>query len=51
VLTLNLAEANRLMFESFTAPDLAEGVHSFLERRPPKIRDHCHPAPGRVALR
>ena len=32
-----LAEANRLMFESFTAPDLAEGVQSFLERRPPKF--------------
>jgi enoyl-CoA hydratase/carnithine racemase len=32
-----LAEANRLMGESFTAPDLAEGVQSFLERRPPKF--------------
>ncbi len=32
-----LAEANRLMFESFTAPDLAEGVQSFLERRPPQF--------------
>jgi enoyl-CoA hydratase/carnithine racemase len=32
-----LAEANRLMGESFTAPDLAEGVQSFLERRPPRF--------------
>jgi enoyl-CoA hydratase/carnithine racemase len=32
-----LAEANRLMGESFTAPDLAEGVQSFLERRPPQF--------------
>lgn len=30
-----LGEANGLMFESFTGPDLAEGVQSFLERRPP----------------
>lgn len=28
-------EANRLMGESFSAPDFAEGVQSFLERRPP----------------
>jgi enoyl-CoA hydratase/carnithine racemase len=32
-----LAEANRLMGESFTAPDLAEGVASFLERREPRF--------------
>jgi enoyl-CoA hydratase/carnithine racemase len=32
-----LAEANRLMVESFTGPDLGEGVRSFLERRPPQF--------------
>src|SRR5947209_3973749 len=32
-----LSEANRLMFESFGAPDLAEGVASFLERRSPRF--------------
>jgi enoyl-CoA hydratase/carnithine racemase len=30
-----LAEADRLMLQSFTAPDFAEGVTSFLERREP----------------
>ncbi len=30
-------EANRLMGESFGASDFAEGVQSFLERRPPKF--------------
>ncbi len=30
-------EANRLMEESFAASDFAEGVQSFLERRPPKF--------------
>jgi enoyl-CoA hydratase/carnithine racemase len=30
-----LAEADRLMLQSFTAPDFAEGVASFLERREP----------------
>jgi enoyl-CoA hydratase/carnithine racemase len=33
-----VADANRLMLESFTAPDLAEGVQSFIERRPPNFR-------------
>jgi len=32
-----LAEANRLMGESFTAPDFAEGVASFLEQREPQF--------------
>jgi enoyl-CoA hydratase/carnithine racemase len=32
-----LTDANRLMFESFTRPDFAEGVRSFLERRPPEF--------------
>jgi enoyl-CoA hydratase/carnithine racemase len=30
-------DANRLMGESFTAPDFAEGVSSFVERRPPRF--------------
>jgi enoyl-CoA hydratase/carnithine racemase len=32
-----LAGADRLMLESFTAPDFAEGVTSFLERRDPRF--------------
>jgi len=32
-----LAEANRLMVESFSAPDFVEGVASFLERREPRF--------------
>jgi enoyl-CoA hydratase/carnithine racemase len=32
-----LTDANRLMFESFTRPDFAEGVRSFIERRPPEF--------------
>ncbi len=32
-----LAEADGLMLESFTAPDFAEGVTSFLERRDPRF--------------
>jgi enoyl-CoA hydratase/carnithine racemase len=32
-----LAEADRLMAESFTAPDFVEGVTSFLERRDPRF--------------
>jgi enoyl-CoA hydratase/carnithine racemase len=31
------AEAERLMAESFTRPDFAEGVQSFLQRRPPEF--------------
>jgi enoyl-CoA hydratase/carnithine racemase len=30
-------DANRLMLESFTAPDFAEGVQSFIERRSPNF--------------
>jgi enoyl-CoA hydratase/carnithine racemase len=33
-----VADANRLMLQSFTAPDFAEGVQSFIERRPPNFR-------------
>jgi enoyl-CoA hydratase/carnithine racemase len=32
-----LTEADRLMFESFAAPDFVEGVTSFLERRDPRF--------------
>jgi enoyl-CoA hydratase/carnithine racemase len=32
-----LAEANRLMGESFTQPDFVEGVASFMERREPRF--------------
>jgi len=32
-----LAEANRLMLESFAAPDFVEGVASFVERRDPRF--------------
>jgi enoyl-CoA hydratase/carnithine racemase len=31
-------DANRLMLESFTAPDFAEGVQSFMERRSPNFK-------------
>jgi len=34
-LSQSLEEANRLMMESFSGPDFAEGVRSFVERRPP----------------
>jgi enoyl-CoA hydratase/carnithine racemase len=33
----SLAIANQLMLESFSGPDFAEGVNSFLERRPPRF--------------
>jgi len=32
-----LAQADRLMLESFTAPDFVEGVTSFVERRDPRF--------------
>ena len=32
-----LANANQLMLDSFSRPDFAEGVQSFLERRPPRF--------------
>lgn len=34
----SVAEANKLMVESFGQPDFVEGVASFLERRPPAFR-------------
>jgi enoyl-CoA hydratase/carnithine racemase len=37
-------DANRLMLQSFTAPDFAEGVQSFLERRPPNFVPISGPA-------
>ena len=33
----SVEDANRLMLESFTAPDFAEGVQSFIERRSPNF--------------
>jgi enoyl-CoA hydratase/carnithine racemase len=33
----SVEEANTLMGESFSKPDFAEGVRSFLERRPPQF--------------
>lgn len=38
-----LQDANRLMVNSFSGPDFAEGVSSFLERRPPRFRPLEHP--------
>jgi enoyl-CoA hydratase/carnithine racemase len=37
-------DANRLMLESFTAPDFAEGVQSFLERRSPNFAPVSSPS-------
>jgi enoyl-CoA hydratase/carnithine racemase len=36
-LAQSLDRANELMAQSFTGPDFAEGVSSFIERRPPKF--------------
>jgi enoyl-CoA hydratase/carnithine racemase len=36
-LAATLAEADRLMLESFTAPDFVEGVTSFIQRRDPRF--------------
>ena len=36
-LTDSVNDANRLMGESFAKPDFAEGVQSFMERRPPQF--------------
>jgi enoyl-CoA hydratase/carnithine racemase len=33
----SVADANRLMLESFGQPDFAEGVASFVERREPSF--------------
>jgi enoyl-CoA hydratase/carnithine racemase len=36
-LSETVIEANKLMVESFSGPDMAEGVQSFVERRPPRF--------------
>ncbi|MEA2350139.1 MAG: hypothetical protein QOG86_1080, partial [Thermoleophilaceae bacterium] len=33
----SVADANRMMLESFGQPDFAEGVASFVERREPRF--------------
>ncbi len=40
----SLQEANRLMVESFSGADFAEGVSSFMERRPPRFAPLSVPA-------
>lgn len=42
----SVEEANRLMAESFAAPDFAEGVSSFLERRSPNFAPLAGPVTG-----
>ncbi|HEU0101959.1 MAG TPA: enoyl-CoA hydratase-related protein [Mycobacteriales bacterium] len=42
-----VAEADALMLESFDAPDVAEGVRSYLEKRPPDFAPLPGPAAGR----
>jgi enoyl-CoA hydratase/carnithine racemase len=37
-LAATVHDANRMMLESFDAPDFAEGVQSFVERRPPSFQ-------------
>ena len=39
----SLDESNRLMGESFSRPDFAEGVASFVEGRPPDFVPHAEP--------
>jgi enoyl-CoA hydratase/carnithine racemase len=39
----SLEESNRLMGESFSRPDFAEGVASFVEGRPPDFAPHAAP--------
>jgi enoyl-CoA hydratase/carnithine racemase len=45
----SLEEANHLMVQSFSGPDFAEGVRSFIERRPPHFSPLAHPPAGRAA--
>jgi enoyl-CoA hydratase/carnithine racemase len=44
----SLEDANRLMLESFSRPDFAEGVGSFVERRPPRFEPLTSNAPASV---
>jgi enoyl-CoA hydratase/carnithine racemase len=45
-----LAEADRLMLESLSAPDFVEGVTSFIERRDPRFAPLPGEAPSRVPV-
>jgi enoyl-CoA hydratase/carnithine racemase len=45
-----LAEADRLMLESFTGPDFVEGVTSFIERRDPRFAPLAGEALSRVPV-